>query len=143
MNKEDYAVSCFKKGFNCSQAVFSVYSEELGLDPKIALKIACGFGGGMRQAETCGAVTGALMAIGLKYGQNEEGQEYAKENTYELVKEFINRFKSRNGSIICKELLEIDISTDEGRNIAREKELFTTICPKFIKDALEIVEEVL
>ncbi|WP_427339649.1 C-GCAxxG-C-C family protein [Caloranaerobacter sp. DY30410] len=142
MTKKDYAISCFNKGFNCSQAVLSMFSEELGLSSEIALKISCGFGGGMRQGETCGAVTGALMVIGLKYGPKNSEDKLAKEKTYTLIEEFLNKFRLRNGSVICKELLECDISTEEGRRIAEEKELFVTQCPKFVVDAIEIIEEI-
>ncbi|RLB07969.1 MAG: hypothetical protein DRG50_01235 [Deltaproteobacteria bacterium] len=67
--------------------------------------------------------------------------EQSKEKTYSLVKEFVDKFRSRNGTIVCKELLGCDISTPEGRELAREKGLFITICPKFVQDAAEIVEQ--
>ncbi|MHC4258915.1 MAG: C-GCAxxG-C-C family protein, partial [Planctomycetota bacterium] len=71
MDNVDHAVALFKEGLNCSQAVFSVYSEQMGLDNKTAAKIASGFGGGMRMGETCGVVTGAFMVIGLEYGSGD------------------------------------------------------------------------
>ena len=143
MNKFDEALLLFNQGFNCSQAVFSVFCEELGLNQEIALKISCGFGGGMCQGEICGAVTGAVMALGLKYGQSKAGDKASKEKTYEIVKAFSNSFKDTNGSIICKELLDFDLSKENAREIAREKGLFKTVCPKAIKDAINILEDVL
>jgi len=143
MNKSDEATMLFSKGFNCSQSVVSVFCEDLGLNQEVALKISCGFGGGMCQGEICGAVTGAVMVLGLKYGQNEAGDKEAKEKTYEIVKEFSNRFKDINGSIICKELLDFDLSKENARKIAKEKGLFTTICPKVIRDAVTILEDTL
>ena len=84
MSKIDTAVSGFKEGFNCAQSVLSAFSEELGLTRETALKIACPFGGGMaRQAETCGAVTGAFMVIGLKYGQASKADKASKNRTYD------------------------------------------------------------
>jgi len=83
------------------------------------------------------------MVLGLKYGQNEAGDKEAKEKTYEIVKEFSNRFKDINGSIICKELLDFDLSKENARKIAKEKGLFTTICPKVIRDAVTILEDTL
>lgn len=69
MNQSERAVACFKEGFSCSQAVFSTFAPQLGLECELALKVAGLFGGGMgRLGEVCGAVTGALMALGLKYG---------------------------------------------------------------------------
>jgi C_GCAxxG_C_C family probable redox protein len=76
MDKVDSAVSSFKEGFNCSQSVFSTYSRLFGLNHEVALKIAQGFGGGFaRMGQTCGAVTGAFMVIGLKYGKVKAGSK--------------------------------------------------------------------
>ncbi|MCK5380619.1 MAG: C_GCAxxG_C_C family protein [Candidatus Latescibacteria bacterium] len=144
MNKVDCAVSCFKEGFSCSQAVFSTYGPQLGLDRERALKIAGTFGGGMgRMGETCGAVTGAFMVLGLKYGNARVEDNPSKEKAYSLVREFADRFQSRNGTIVCRELLGCDTSTPEGRELAREKNLFATICPKLVQDAAEIIEQIL
>jgi len=141
--KVEQAVFLFKQGFNCSQAILAVYGEQFGLKHKTALKLACGFGGGMRMAETCGAVTGAFMVIGLKHGAITTEDKSAKQETYELVKEFAKKFKSRNGSVICKELLGCDISTPEGIKIAQENNLFSSLCPKMVQDAAEIIEEMM
>ncbi len=144
MSKVELAVACFDQGFVCSQAVFSTYSLQFGLDRETALKVAGAFGGGMgHMGEICGAVTGAFMVIGLKHGGTIAEDEQSEEKTYSLVNEFVNRFKSRNGSIVCRELLGCDISTPEGLNTAREKKLFTTLCPKYVRDAAEIIEQIL
>ena len=144
MSRVEEAVACFKEGFICSQAVLSAYSEKLGLDREIALKIADGFGGGMaRMGETCGAVTGAFMVIGLKHGRAVVEDAPAHETTYDRVNEFVRRFESRNQSIVCRELLGCDISTPEGLQSARQQNLFTTVCPGYIRDAAEILEELL
>jgi C_GCAxxG_C_C family probable redox protein len=92
---------------------------------------------------TCGAVTGALMVIGLKYGKTKAEDEGARNKTYELVGEFVARFKDRHGSIVCRELLGCDLSNPEGLKIASEKGLFDTLCPQFVQDATEILEEIL
>jgi C_GCAxxG_C_C family probable redox protein len=139
----DLAVACFQEGFSCSQAVLSACSERFGLDRETALRVAGAFGGGMaRRGETCGAVTGAFMVIGLKHGKIKAEDNAAREKTYELAKEFTVRFTSKNKTIICKELLGYDLSTPEGREAVKEKKLATTICPKFVQDAVEIVEEI-
>jgi len=144
MNRVERAVSCFKDGFSCSQALLSTYGAQFGLNREIALKVSGAFGGGMsRMGETCGAVTGAFMVIGLKYGKTRVEDEWTKDETYRLVKEFVERFKSRNGSIICRELLGCDISTPEEMKLAEEKKLVTTLCPKFVQDAAEIIEQIL
>jgi C_GCAxxG_C_C family probable redox protein len=143
-SKAEEAVAYFEKGFVCSQAVFVTYAESLGLKSEIALPIADAFGAGMGgMAETCGAVTGAFMVIGLKYGRDHAEDSEAKEKTRHLIKEFVRRFKNRHGSITCKTLLDVDISTDEGMEAANEKGLFETHCPKFVRDAAEILENLI
>ena len=142
MNRVERAVSLFKKDFSCCQAVLSTYGPQFGLDHETALKISGAFGGGMGcMGETCGAVTGAFMLIGLKYGKTRAEDEQTKEKAYSLVREFVGKFKSRNGSIVCRELLGYDISTPEGRNLAREKGVFATLCPGLVHDAVEIIEQ--
>lgn len=144
MNKVECSEQCFLSGFNCAQAVFSTYSGELGLDPELALKIAGSFGGGMGLiGETCGAVTGAIMLIGLKYGKVRVDDTAAKEKTYALVQEYKRQFVELNGSVRCKELLGYDISIPEEMITAGEKNLFKTLCPKLVKDSAEIVEKLL
>ena len=142
--KPEQAVNIFKEGSNCSQAVISVYAEELGLSQKMALKIAQGFGGGMgRMAQTCGAVTGAYMVLGLKYGSADTYDKDTKERVYGLIREFSRRFESRNSSIVCRELLGCDISTQEGVLAAKENDLFTSVCPKMVRQAVEILDEMI
>jgi C_GCAxxG_C_C family probable redox protein len=144
MKNVDKAVSCFKEGFSCSQAVLSAYAEQLGLDNNNALKVSGAFGGGMAgMAETCGAVTGAFMVIGLKYGKIKPEDEESKRRAYALVKEFVKKFKAKNSSIVCKELLGCDISTSQGIQEFKDKNFINTVCPKFVKDAAEILEEIL
>ncbi len=119
----------------------STYGPRFGLDRKMGLRVAGGFGAGMaRMGETCGAVTGALMVIGLEHGKTRADDDEAREKAYELVKEFVTQFRSRNKSIVCKELLGHDISTPEGMLAIRQKNLFTTLCPRFVRDAAEILE---
>jgi C_GCAxxG_C_C family probable redox protein len=124
--------------------VLSSFGEAFGLEQGLAFKVAGAFGGGMaRMGETCGAVTGALMAIGLKYGMTQAKDEGARDKTYKLAQEFAARFKARHNSMVCRELLGYDLSKPEERKAAYEKGLFTTLCPKFVRDAVEIVEQLL
>jgi C_GCAxxG_C_C family probable redox protein len=144
MCKPDCAVECFNNGFNCAQAVFSTYCGQLGLDKTTALKVAGGFGGGMGYiGETCGAVTGAFMLIGLKHGKIHSDDNNAKERTYALIKEFTKQFKDINGSVKCTELLGYDMSTPEGLKAAREANLWSTVCAKLVRDSAQIVEGLL
>lgn len=138
MRRVEEAVSCLKEGFSCSQAVLSAYGTEFGLDREIALKVSGAFGGRMgRMGGTCGAVTGAFMVIGLKYGKTEAEDNQTREKAYSLVRGFVAEFESRNGSVICRELIGGDIGTPEGMKTARN------VCPKLVTDAAEIIERLL
>jgi len=138
------AVARFQEGFSCSQAVFSVFAEKHGLDLETAFRISGAFGGGMaRMGLVCGAVTGAFMVIGLKYGKTEAKDEEAKEKTYQQVRIFVEKFRAVNGSTICKELLGFDLSVPKEAAQAKEKGLFKNLCPRLVKDAVEIMEEIL
>ncbi len=95
-----------------------------------------------RMAGTCGAVTAALMVLGLRYGGTSPDRD-AKEAAYARIREFAARFKARNGSLVCRDLLGCDISTPEGHDSAKERNLFATACPKFVRDAAAILEEML
>lgn len=125
--------------FNCAQTVFSLFAPELGIDEKTALKIASGFGGGMNCAETCGAVTGAYMVIGIKHGHSSSNPD-DKANTKMLVKKFNEKFKEMHQSLICRQLTGYDISTPEGSAAAAEAGVFQSKCPVFIKTACYILE---
>jgi len=143
-SKVEAAVGCFREGFNCSQAILSTYGGEFGLKGETAFRAASGLGAGMgRLGEVCGAVTGALIVIGLKHGHTEAKDKETKEKTYALVRDYAGRFRLCNGSILCRELLGCDISTPEGMEQARQKGLFTERCPRFVGDAAEILEDVL
>ncbi|MGB5910762.1 MAG: C-GCAxxG-C-C family protein [Promethearchaeia archaeon] len=144
MNKIEEAITFFNQGYNCAQAVLKAYGTQYGLGEDIAFKITSSLGGGLaRSGNACGAVTGALMAIGLRYRNlNFEDQE-SKELTYETGENFIEQFRNINGTIICKELLNYDISTLEGREKAKMNNLFEDLCPKFVKSAAEILETIL
>jgi C_GCAxxG_C_C family probable redox protein len=129
---------------NCAQAVFSSFCEDFGLERRVALQIAQGFGGGMgRSGRTCGAVTGAYLALGLSRKNTCDNPRESLEKTYALINEFNRRFAAQHGSVTCKELIGHDLNTPEGLAKAREDKVFTTRCPGFVRDAVEIVEGLL
>ncbi|MBQ2665284.1 C-GCAxxG-C-C family protein [Methanobrevibacter sp.] len=136
MNSIEEAVQLFESGYMCSQAVFAAFSEDLGLSKEQALKIGACFGSGMRKAEVCGACTGALMVLGLKYGES-------KQKSDEVCDKFMDEFKKENGSYICRDLLECDISTEEGVKYAKDNNLFKEFCPKMVESASRIVDEMI
>jgi C_GCAxxG_C_C family probable redox protein len=141
MSKAENARATFRKGFNCSQAVLSSFGEELGLDPVMAYKVAAAFGGGMgHMGETCGAVTGAFMVIGLKYGLTVSDGSQSHWEAFSAVQDFVKQFKLRHGSIVCRDLLGLDISDRNAFSEAMKQGVPQKICPKLVQDAAEIVE---
>jgi C_GCAxxG_C_C family probable redox protein len=144
MTKAEDATVRFKEGFSCSQAVVSSFSDDLGLDNDTAYKISCGFGAGIaRTGNICGAIAGAVMVIGLKYGKAIAGDDAAKERTYALVQEFITAFRKKNGSITCTELLAYDLRDPGQRKQAHESGAVAIKCPGFTRDAVEILEKMI
>lgn len=108
-DRVEKAVCLFKKGYNCSQAVFTAYADLFGMDEKTALLVSAGLGGGVgRSREVCGTVSAAAMLIGMKYGATDGGDAESKKKCYAVVQEFIAEFKKSNRSIVCRELLGLD-----------------------------------
>ena len=136
MNYVEEAVQLFEDGYVCSQAVLAVFCEEFGLSREQAFKISISFGSGMRKGEVCGACTGAIMALGLRYGEN-------KSKSDEMCVKFLDSFKKENGSYICRDLLDCDIRTEEGIKYAIDNNLFKEICPKMVESAAKIAQELI
>jgi C_GCAxxG_C_C family probable redox protein len=142
MNKVEMSQWYFSNGFRCSQAVFVVFSEALGLNKDLALKIATPFGGGFDRGDYCGAYCGALMAIGLKYGSCNTNDEEAIEKTKAMKAIFEKAFNSTEKGLLCKEILGYDKSIPEELEIIKSQEITKEICPKVVERAVEIVEEI-
>lgn len=120
------------------------FVEEFGLDQETALKLSTGFGGGLRDGEVCGAVSGAIMALGLKEGHHIEEDLETKAKAYDLTIAFIKEFKETNNTIVCKELLGYDPSKPDENAILKEKKgIFNIVCTKAVSDAVRILEELL
>jgi C_GCAxxG_C_C family probable redox protein len=142
-NKDD-VITAFNNDFNCAQLIFSSFCTKYDLDKNTALKIATGFGGGMgRSQRTCGAVTGSYMALGLKYGMGIERNKDARDETYQYINEFSDRFKKEFGSLMCKDLLNCDINTPEGMEYYDQHNFFEKKCLQYVKKAAEILETLL
>ena len=140
--KSEIALETFNSGYNCAQSVVEAFREETGLDRETARKVAAGFGGGLgRMAETCGAVSGAAIVLGLSFGDPEPAA--AKARTYEKVKLFIETFKQYYGSVVCREILGEDISTEDGLKRANEQGLFEKKCNGIVKDSVKILNELI
>ena len=144
MTRARQAVDIYKQEFTCSQAVLIVFADDFGLERDTALRIACGMGGGMgRSDHICGAVTGAIMVLGLKYGMTDPERQEDKLNTYGKVREFIERFTSSCGSIGCTDLIGCNLSTPEGMERCKTEELSDRACPPLVEEAVRILEEML
>jgi C_GCAxxG_C_C family probable redox protein len=140
MNKTERSTNFFSQGYACSQAVLLAFAEELGLSPELAARVAAGFGGGMgRAGKTCGVVTGGIMVIGLRHSGAPDAE--AKASVYADVRRFMAAFAARHGTTDCIGLLECDISTPEGHELARSQGLYKSRCPLFVRDAAEILGE--
>ena len=97
----------------------------------------------MGLGKMCGALSGAFMVLGLKFQDNDD-EKKARYKTYDLVREFISRFESRQGTILCKDLLGgVDLGTEAGRQEAVKRKLFTTVCQKYVRDAAEILDDMM
>ena len=146
MNEKERAVELFKEGFNCSQSVFTAFSDRFGIDEDTAKKISAGLGGGLgRMREVCGAVSGAAMVIGSICSGVDGKDSDSKQKNYELVREFADRFTKRNGSIICRELLGLDIKTENtAAPDKRTAEYYKKRpCVELVADAAEILSELI
>ena len=143
MDQVTKAVELFGRGYMCSQAVFAAFSEQFGITEKQALQIGGCFGGGMNKGEVCGACTGALMALGMKYGQVDLNDMESRMAEHAKAVQFLDEFKKRKGSYICRDILGCDISTKDGKAVAVESGLFGKLCPEMVRTAAEIVAEML
>jgi C_GCAxxG_C_C family probable redox protein len=132
----------FTTGYNCAQAVLRSVLEKKKLYFEQAPIVAAGFGGGIsRRGEMCGALTGAVMAIGILTSENEKDISRHKALTYEKVAEFIKKFNEIHETPICNELVGFDIRDPEARKKGNEEGVFRELCPKFVETAAKIVLE--
>jgi C_GCAxxG_C_C family probable redox protein len=143
MERESPGVGAFD-GLNCAEMIASTYAERLGVARETAIRVACGFGGGIaRTGRMCGAVSGAVIVLGLAYGRSDSRDSAAKELTYEKVQELIREVEERCGSVLCPDILGADLGTEEGQRKVREEDLFAVRCTKILRDAMEILEGLL
>ena len=143
MGIENEAKLLFEAHYNCAQSVFGPFADHFGLDREIAFRIATPFGGGIgHSGQLCGAVSGALMAIGLARGITVYDQSQ-KEACYAMARAFLERFTAQHGSLTCPGLLGLDIGDPDDLAQVRELNLFHTNCPQYVGDAARIAAELL
>lgn len=134
-----------KAGYNCAQSVLYAYGPGLGLDAETSLKVATGLGAGMgRRGEVCGAVTGGILALGLKYGRGARQDRLATEETYRKTLELMARFEKRHGSCLCRVLIEgCDLRTEEGQLYFKEHDLLHKTCMGCVQSVVEILAQIM
>ncbi len=143
MDKKQEAVKVFQSGNNCAQSVLAAYAGELGYDKQLALALSSGFGAGMgRLQETCGAVSGAFMVIGIHNDMVYEEKAKGKEASVVMIQDYTKKFTEAHGSIRCKDLLQCNLNTDEGQKQFKEQGLGVKVCESCIVDSIEILETI-
>ena len=125
---------------NCAQAVLLAFADELQIEKESLVSIGSAFGAGMGEGETCGAVSAALMVIGLKNGKSHSSVEL-KEHVKQLSGIFKSEFEKQYGSLKCKDLIGVDLKNDEGYEIAHEKGVFQSRCPLFIRSSIQLISD--
>lgn len=140
--KTTLALQYHEAGYNCAQAVFSAFSEDFGLDSTTSRKISSCFGGGMRRGATCGALSGALMVLGLAMGFGEMDEAH-KACTEELCKILNAEWKEEIGALDCNHILGIDVGDPIQKQMAKESGIFARKCPGCIRTGVRLLEETL
>lgn len=144
MDRIEKAKNFFQSHYNCAQSILLAFAADFNLPETKASQIAQAFGGGLaRQGEICGTVIGALMVIGLKYGKTRPEDDEAREKTYSLARKFISLFKEKHGTLLCRELIGVDLSQPGGYEMASSRGLFNSICSSLIASAIKLLEEIL
>ena len=143
VNRIQRAVNDYMGDCTCSQSIVANFGPEFGLDRDLALRLAAGFGSGMGHGGICGAVTGAMMVLGLRYGQAQEDDPNGESRTHEAMEFFVEHFQARNGSILCRDLLGLNVETPEEMQAVLAQNPTQTRCPKYVKDAAQILELIL
>jgi len=142
MNRSEQAKELFLSGYNCAQSVVLSFADDLKFSKELAQKMAAGFGGGMgKTQETCGAVTGAIMVLGLLKGEEVNNNDELKASSYGAVKDLTRDFVTEFKSTKCKDLIGCDLNTPEGAAKFKDENIMVTICADCVKKAVEIVED--
>ena len=143
MSRIDEAGRLFAKGYACSQAVLIAFAPLVDIDRSEALRIAAGFAAGMRQGETCGAATGAIMVLGLALCDGSCATREGRAGIASDVDTFMSRFQGRVGATDCPAIMGIDVRSPEGRAAAQEQGLFGSRCLPAVRAAAEILDDIL
>ncbi len=143
-NAAQRALTLFRQGSACSQAVLCAFASSVGLDERMAHRLATGFGAGMgRKQYVCGAISGGVAVLSLHFGNSDPSQTKTKERTYSVVRELIEAAEAELGSSSCLQLLGVEIQSDAGRAEAKRRGLFDTVCERCVLTVARLVENAL
>ena len=130
----------FDSGFQCAESVLMSAKEALGVRSSALPRVATGFGAGVgRKGSLCGALTGAVMGIGLAHGREHPGQD--REGAYTLARRIYDRFKTRFGSPYCMDLIKVDLNTKSGMDKYHKLNMHTEKCARFVAAGAGMLEE--
>ncbi len=143
MTRREIAERFFVEGYNCAQAVVLAFEDIFQTDREELLKIASSFGGGLgRMREVCGAVSGMAMVAGAARGYSSSSDKEGKAAHYALIQRLAAKFKEKNGSVICRELLGAKLTATTPTPDERTPEYYKTRpCAKLVGDCAEILSE--
>ena len=143
--RAELAVDLFEQGYNCAQSVVGAWLDQTEITSEQAMRLASSFGGGMgRLREVCGALTGCFMVAGLLHGYSEPGDDVEKGKHYALIQEIAKEFEQKYKTILCRDLLELDIKHDSPNPSVRTAEYYTERpCARFIYDAVIYLDRAL
>jgi C_GCAxxG_C_C family probable redox protein len=138
----DRAEALFREGFSCSQAVLMAFGPSLGMDQTQAALVSSAFGGGMaRHGWTCGALTGAMMTLGLRAGYATAQDTAQKDALYVKVQALVEAFEARHGATACRQLVGANMLDPIERQAASDRGVFKTMCPELVRTAAMLVAE--
>lgn len=140
----EQAVAFYQQGYTCTQSILASFAARYDLLQNVAFRIGEPFGAGIScTGGICGSVTGAIMVLGLQYGSTHSTNDAARLYTYQRVHDLIHRFQEIHGSIQCTDLLGYNLSDPHQLQTVWEKGLFIQLCPILVRDAAQILAEML
>jgi C_GCAxxG_C_C family probable redox protein len=127
----------FASGFYCAEAILMAYCEHYDIKSDLIPKIATGFCSGLaRTSQICGAATGAILALNLRYGRTDP--QTSVDQNYQAIQKFLTQFENKFGSTNCMELTGCDFNTDEGQNKFKANNTMEQ-CSNYVKEAMHLL----
>jgi C_GCAxxG_C_C family probable redox protein len=144
MDRAEAAAENMRSGFNCAQSIVKAFSSELTVDEVAAVKMAASLGAGLgRNGYVCGALSGAALVIGARYGNMDPADTAGREKAYEKANALLEKFEKEYHTVLCRELLSANLKNPDELKRARERGVFQSQCPMYVLSAGKILEELL